>query len=238
MGVGVVGPIRTEWDHRRRPMTYAADVPRNRRAATLAAVMGAHVGIILLIVAARHPPIVQVKPQSVTVLSLAHEQTAAAPPPSLPSKRPPERRVIAAPSVSTMPEASVTEASSSGCSTLEEVSKAIVADPAAVAAVVQAPTDTRSVADAIVIWNAGWSEPTEAVDGPLEPVRRVVVQNLSGLDEQCLDEPIVGPRFIPVPQGDRTLFLVFGSGAWNWKQLVETDDGASTAPSDAMAAGH
>lgn len=219
-------------------MTYAADVSRSRRAVTFAGVIGVHFAVILLIAAARHPSnVLQVKPTSMTVLSLAKEKTAAAPPPSLPSKQPSEKKVVAVPSISTTPDIAAAEASASGCAILEDVTKAIVEDPTAVSAVVQAPSDTRSVADAIVMWNAEWSDPTATYDGPLEPVRRAVVQSLSGLDETCLEEPVIGPRFIPVPQGDRTLFLVFGSGDWKWKQLVETDNGMSTMTAEKASSG-
>lgn len=209
-------------------MTYAADVPRPRRAATLASVAILHLAAVMLVASTRHRSILEVRPLSLTVMSLAREQSGAVPPPSLPSKRPAGKRMVAAPSLSTAQDATATQANVSGCATLDQVSKAIVTDPAAVAAVMQAPSESRSVADAIVIWNAGWSEPA-AGDAPLEPVRRAVVQSLAGIDDNCLEQPVVGPRFIPVPEGERTLFLVFGSGAWSWKELLASDNG-ETAP--------
>ena len=213
-------------------MTYAADVPPTRRAATLATVAVIHIAAILFLAATRSPSATPAVARSLTIISLAHDATAAAPPPSLPSKRPAEKRVDEAPSLSRDTEPTTAQAGASGCATFEQVSKTIVADSAAVAAVIQAPSTSRSVADAIVIWNAGWSGPTATADAPLEPVREAVVQSLVGLDQKCLDEKVIGPRFVPVPDGERTVLLVFGSGSWNWKELLDDDNVQSASPTD------
>lgn len=107
------------------------------------------------------------------------------------------------------------------CAILESVAKAIVADRTTVDAIVHAPADTRSIADAIVVWNVGWSADAVEIGAPLETVRTNVVATLKAAPEDCLSLPISGPRLVPVPNGDRTLFLVFGSGDWSWKSLIE-----------------
>ena len=48
------------------------------------------------------------------------------------------------------------------------------------------------------------------------------------------DEPIAGPRLIPVPDGERTMFVVLGSGAWTWRQLVSDPDPAQELLPDAI----
>lgn len=50
----------------------------------------------------------------------------------------------------------------------------------------------------------------------------MVEQTLSLVEDGCLDEPIAGPRLVPiaVPDGQGTMFLVFGSGNWTWRELV------------------
>ncbi|MGI8931852.1 MAG: hypothetical protein ACR2FK_05680 [Sphingomicrobium sp.] len=111
-----------------------------------------------------------------------------------------------------------------GCNTLDLVSKALVADPAALTAVHNAPAETRSISEAVVLWNAGWSPAAFATEAPLGPARAVVEQSLSSVADGCLDEPIVGPRLVPIPAGEqRTIFLVFGSGVWSWRQLMLED---------------
>ena len=108
-----------------------------------------------------------------------------------------------------------------GCATLDLINKAIVANPAAVAAVLTSPLESRSIADAVVLWNNGWISNASATDAPLGPARLAVEQILFSLDPKCLDEPIAGPRLVPIPAGSGTMFLVIGSGNWSWRQLLD-----------------
>jgi hypothetical protein len=126
--------------------------------------------------------------------------------------------------LSTETDPAASAASASGCAALEAVTKGLLADPVAVAAVLRAPPETRSIAEAIVVWNTGWSEATAIAGAPLEPVRTTVRQSLETIDERCLDEPIAGPRLVPIPAGAGTMFLVFGSGSWTWRQLTLDPD--------------
>lgn len=112
------------------------------------------------------------------------------------------------------------------CPTLDAITKALIADRAAVDQVLAAPPETRSIADAIIVWNSDWSAATTTVDAPLGEVRAAVLQSLGETADHCLDEPIAGPRLIPIPAGSGTVFLVFGSGNWRWRQLL-TNPGQS-----------
>jgi hypothetical protein len=100
------------------------------------------------------------------------------------------------------------------------VRTAILADPAAVTSVLNSPPEIRAIADAVVLWNAQWSESAHSLAAPLGAARVAVERSLATLDENCLDEPITGPRLIPVPAGSRTIFVVIGSGVWTWRQVT------------------
>ncbi|MEO7277354.1 MAG: hypothetical protein ABIW33_04965 [Sphingomicrobium sp.] len=113
--------------------------------------------------------------------------------------------------------------SEDSCAILDSVAQAIVSDPEAVEAIIHAPLESRSIADAIVIWNADWSAASQQPDGPLETVRANVTTTLQLASPECLSSPVAGPRLVPIPNGDRTLFLVFGSGEWTWQALLEPD---------------
>jgi hypothetical protein len=185
-------------------------------------VVALHLCFIILALAARSamkPP--AALPGALTVVSLADAASATPPPPlPLPSKiieqGPVSEFVVAA------EEDSAAEApGASGCTTLEAVSKALLADAAALNAVLAAPPDTRSIAEAIVVWNAGWSPATSSVAAPLGAVRASVTTSLASVEDNCLDEAIAGPRLIPIPAGQRTMFVVIGSGNWNWRQLLQ-----------------
>ena len=70
-------------------------------------------------------------------------------------------------------------------------------------------------------------------DGPtLGPARSVVERSLESIDDSCLDAPIAGPRLVPLPDGERTMFLVFGSGAWTWRELTASADPPQVVPAD------
>lgn len=203
-------------------MAHPANIPRSRRVTAFIAVIVLHVLLLLLVLATRSavmPP--AQSPGALTVVSLADEPAATPPPPpKMPSKVVEDVVQLAQLAVSTATEPAASAASASGCTALEAVTKALLTDPVAVAAVLQAPPETRSIAEAIVVWNAGWSEATAVAGAPLEPIRTSVSESLKTIDERCLDEPIAGPRLIPVPAGAGTMFLVFGSGQWTWRQLT------------------
>lgn len=170
--------------------------------------------------------------QSLTLISLAKNEAVAKPAPPLPSKVPaPAPLAAVAVKAEAAPQATAAPAVGESCATLDNVSKAIVGDPAALSAVAEAPADVRSISDAIVIWNAGWSPATDQTAqplAPLAPVRSAVLASLAGTDQRCLDESVAGPRFVPIAVGDRTRLLVFGSGNWTWRAV--TSDGAAQTP--------
>ncbi len=86
-------------------------------------------------------------------------------------------------------------------------------------ALVNVPASNRSVADAVIIWNATWAELARSRDAPLAHVREVVTDTLRGLSGDCLATPVTGPRLllIIVPRG--TMVLAFGSGTWRWGDI-------------------
>jgi hypothetical protein len=107
-----------------------------------------------------------------------------------------------------------------GCATLELVRTSILADPAAVTSVLNSPPEIRSIAEAVILWNAQWSQSAGSLAAPLGATRAAVERSLATLDENCLDEPIAGPRLIPVPAGTGTMFVVMGSGVWTWREVT------------------
>ncbi len=203
-------------------MVDAAHLPRSERAAALISVIVLHLLLLLLFLAIRSAaPQPAQPPGALTVVSIADETEAVPPPPpKMPSKVLKEAVQLAQLALSTETNPDAKAAGASGCVTLDTITKALLADPPTVAAVLQAPPETRSIAEAIVVWNSGWSEAAATPGAPLELVRSTVSQSLQSIDEECLDEPVAGPRLVPIPAGAGTMFLVFGSGSWTWRQLT------------------
>lgn len=206
-------------------MTRAGAPTRSERTAVLAGVVAAHAGFLLLVFArvfAADP--VEPKPGlgPITLVALS-EPSRPPPPPKMPSKLPDEIQLSAALPVTSEPD-SGEEAPAGGCDVLTALSKSLVKDPLAVTAVRNAPPETRSIVHAVVIWNAGWTQAAGAPDTPLGPARAVVERSIETLDEHCLEQVVVGPRLVPVPDGPRTMFLVFGSGRWKWRDIALNSD--------------
>lgn len=143
------------------------------------------------------------------------------PPPALPSKLADKPKILAPPSPAINQNADAGAGGS--CSTLTAVAAAINADPDAVTRIRSAPAQMRSVAGAIVIWNAGWPDGVRLPEDPLQRVRNVIEGTLQGVDQACLDEIVTGPRLIAVPNGEYTIYAVLGSGTWSWAQLLLPD---------------
>ncbi|MEO6579635.1 MAG: hypothetical protein ABIN83_00600 [Sphingomicrobium sp.] len=140
------------------------------------------------------------------------------PPPVLPSKIA-DKKVTAHESFSAELDPTLLGAAG-GCATFDLIAKSLIAEPTVVTAVLMTPQERRSIADAVVIWNVGWSDAAGSLNDPLGPARAVIEQNLRSIPEDCLDEVVVGPRLVPIPEGDRTMFLAIGSGSWTWRQLL------------------
>jgi hypothetical protein len=93
------------------------------------------------------------------------------------------------------------------------------------------PAGDRSVANAIVMWNAGWitaaNAPTQAA---LATIRQAITQTITASSAECRNQVQAGPRllYLPVSAG-KTLILALGSGRWTWQQLV---DGTLPPPAD------
>lgn len=199
--------------------------PRSQRIAVLVSVTGLHLALLVGFLASRDaaPPQVA-KSGALSLIAIDADVPAQRlpPPPELPSKLIDEIRTLSAEAIEFEPNSTAQIGPAGQCATLDVLTKAIVTDPPAVDAIINAPPETRSIAEAIVMWNTGWSSAASTTKSPLTPARMVVEHSLESVEDNCLDEPIAGPRLIPIPvaDGQRTMFLVFGSGNWTWRELV------------------
>lgn len=205
-------------------MPHPATPRPSERLAALAMVAILHVALFILILAARGASqIPAAKPGRLTAFALEAEEPAkavATPPRRLPSKVPDKPTPVEEFALTQELDSTDNAVPAEGCSTLELIRKAIIENPAVMASVHNAPPETRSVADAVVIWNAGWVEAARSADAPLGPARAAVQQVGSSIDDNCLDEALTGPRLIPIPAGTGTMFLVLGSGRWTWREVM------------------
>ena len=207
-------------------MPHQSTPSNAQRLGVMVLVAVGHAVLFILVLASRGGgPLAATKDGALTLVSLKSEApTQSRPPPlTLPSMLA-DHKPLSEPALSRDPDSIALAAASGGCAPLEIVTTALVADPAAMSSIINAPPETRSIAEAVVIWNAGWSDAADSPDAPLGPARSVVELSLGSIEDGCLDAPIAGPRLVPIPDGERTMFLVFGSGAWTWRELVASPE--------------
>ncbi len=211
-----------------------------QRAVSFGAGIALNVAALAMLIWVRGPPPVAGEAAGGSMVSISLSRaprTASKVPLAVPKLR--QQAVLAVP-VSDQPTAAAASptGNSQDCPIVEDVAKGIIADPVAVDAIIRAPAELRSVADAIVVWNAAWAPATEDLGSPLGPVRANVTATLQSAPDDCLSAIVTGPRLIAVPNGERTLILVFGSGDWSWKTLIEPGAGETfSAPGQAVVAG-
>ena len=211
----------------------------SERYSALALVLVLHAIALLLLLSQRgSPPEAVPKPGLLKVISLNAEapREAPPPPPVLPSKMVQEIKTEMQLALSDNLQSDSAAAPSGGCVALEQVKAAIMGDPAALSSVIQAPPETRSIAEAIVIWNQNWVAAASSGDAPLGPARTAVERSLAAMPDDCLDEEIAGPRLVPFAAGPGTIFLVFGSASWSWRDVASPTEPARDSDERGSAA--
>lgn len=208
-------------------MAGRSNTTKSERITVLTAAVMAHLSLFALLAwIGTSSPLVPSRSGSMSLISLIPQtEQGKPPPPVLPSKVADPKPIVPTDSFSAEVDPTPLGASG-GCAIFDLVSKSLTAEPAIAAALMTTPQESRSIADAVVIWNAGWSNTASSPGDPLGPARASIEQSLRSVPEYCLDEPVVGPRLVPIPEGDGTMFLAIGSGIWTWRQLLTEPESA------------
>jgi len=120
------------------------------------------------------------------------------------------------------------------CDLTAPVQSALQANPDVRARLPMIPADQRSVANAIMVWNAGWLHADDGVaKAAYAAIRETVASVVLAAPDACRSQVQSGPRLILLP-GDhgQTTVLALGSGQWTWQQVADT---AVPRPAYAMA---
>ena len=110
-----------------------------------------------------------------------------------------------------------------GCDIGASLALAIGSNPEMQNTLATMPREARSVANAVQVWDGSWIDPADARAGPAYTAMRVVIlEAIEAAPEPCRDQPLTGPRFVIVPDGQSSAtILVVGSGNWRWADLRE-----------------
>ena len=217
----------------------AVDGHPSRRIALLVSIIAVHFLIIAWLMTHSVPDKARAAGrETITSISLSPGDRAAAQPqkpvqrPRVAVRKPVPPPLIAMPSIS--PAAPDTAAagdagvagSGNVCQLSADAAAAIQHDPMAMAELAALPPGVRSVADAVMLWNGKWFDQDIAVPTPTGAVstngslRLAIEKMVVAAPAACRDEAMVGPVFVPIPEGDRTTLLAIGSGAWRWSDLL------------------
>lgn len=198
--------------------------PRRQRIAVLTTVFALHVLLLALLLRQADRALAPAKRSSIAMISIEATRPAAAkpPPPMLPAKLAKTFKPITEVSIPADAESTAPAGASAACSTIGAVLDGLLLDPVTVAAVRNAPPETRSIAGAVMMWNEAWIPAALEPSTPLWPVRANIEHTLAAVSDTCLDEAIIGPRLMPMPDASGTgnMFVVVGSGTWTWRQMV------------------
>ncbi len=110
------------------------------------------------------------------------------------------------------------------------IGRAIEADPEAMRVLAALTPDLRTEADAIMLWNGGWSRASVYPGGKIaDPLRQLVMREIAAAPIECREGGMVGPQLIAVADRGRTAMLAVGSGVWRWADLLR-DQALSERP--------
>ncbi len=143
-------------------------------------------------------------------------QPVVAPPPILPLPTP--NTIVVA-----LLEQADASASGGACDLTGPVQAALRTNDGVMRSLPHIPHNQRSVANAIMVWNARWVTP-EPDPAPVafEAIRDVVAGTVAAASEACRLQPQSGPRLIMLPGTTETIVLALGSGTWRWQDVLDT----------------
>ena len=182
-----------------------------RRRLLLPALAAAHLGLVAAATAGR-PAMVVEPPRAMATFEVVTSQ------PMPPAPAPVDIPVlsnIASPVVEI--DADATAAPGGPCALTASIEAALRTNPEARAAIAAIPPSVRSLADAVTLWNTGW---TVAATPALDAVRRAVTDTIRAAPLPCRDAQVSGPRLLYVGDEAHTTILAFGSGRWSWADLL------------------
>ncbi|MEW6598744.1 MAG: hypothetical protein AB1429_14765 [Pseudomonadota bacterium] len=90
--------------------------------------------------------------------------------------------------------------------------------PAARAALDAVPAATRSVANAIMLWDGAWGAETDA--GGRGVLRQILIREIQSSRSDCREERHQGPVLFFGAGAGASISVVVGSGVWRWSDLL------------------
>lgn len=113
-------------------------------------------------------------------------------------------------------------ANGQACQLTSWLQAALEKDPQVQGALALIPRPTRSVANAVMIWDGGWVTPPHAASGGVGVLRMALLSGIKSAPAACQAQPIRGAELMTLTNGADTTVLAIGAGEWRWSDLVAT----------------
>lgn len=204
-----------------------------RRHLLLLAIILVHVVLILLLLAQRSSVLAPSRDArgGLSVFNVAADEPAR---PSPPRPEPAEVEVpapviqldVESP-IATTAKNAITALGAPGvaCDLTAVVQAELRGNVAARAALSLIPSEARSVANAVMLWDGRWVDARKiGGDVALVPVRDAILMAVERAPEECRAQEQIGPRLLFVASDHGTLTLALGSGRWRWIELITAAD--------------
>lgn len=105
---------------------------------------------------------------------------------------------------------------------------ALQADPQTRAALTHIPRPSRSLANAIMVWDGDWVATESRAFLGMVAIRDAILAGVRAAPAACRDQPIQGPELLLLADGAQTTVIVVGSGAWRWADLLREEPASPT----------
>jgi hypothetical protein len=159
-------------------------------------------------------------------------QPIIVPPPEVPLPLP-------SPMVVALLEQADTAATGGACDLTGPVQAALQSSEAVWSSLPRIPRGQRSVANAIMVWNADWSAADAKLDATaMATIRDVVAGTVAAASPACRLQHQGGPRLIVLTGARENTVLAMGSGMWRWQDLLDTArlaQGGQSLPVEALS---
>ena len=100
------------------------------------------------------------------------------------------------------------------------IQDALRAEPGVTAGLSVIPRQSRSVANAIMLWDGDWVAAKQpAAEAGLAPIRAAIVAGVEAAPASCREQRLNGPLLITLIGERDTTLLVIGSGEWKWADV-------------------
>jgi hypothetical protein len=113
------------------------------------------------------------------------------------------------------------QAGGSSCQILDVLQAMLQSSDDVRQALPRIPARSRSVANAVMLWDRGWTDgPTLGGASVLAAIQSTVAFGVRAAPPGCQAEVVRGPRLITVGDAQGVVVLAFGSGEWRWADLL------------------